>query len=507
MYQSCTIAKLYVLHPTGTFQELHASSRCLFFTDDGIFHIDYTQRERHGKEAVSVYEESTGRHVRDHWGRGDRAHYYTNMVHEYTAKTLTFPSDILRAFSGALFDNYESRTMFGLPWNDFDRAVLWYVDNEDGMVTPPLGAGVYPSWSWSSASGQKSFHAERPYGLAYWARVQSLDDVGFPVREIVVAKPDEDDLRMFSSMKELAQRDANYLQKARVIAGLAWHEGCVILPRSHEISTDCSRERYTERLGEKWTKYSAYWHAAFGRHNPRDLFSAAEIDLAEPDGRLLIHTQRARFALDGPKRIGGFYDVDSETCNTYYIRDTSGRLVGHLLLDAYQEYTSSDSEFLSLAVGDDRLMNYRAFFNEKAYWSNREYGCPCHRDAAPASSVSPGSRARVQHIDECCHHPDFTSQLPNQNELDDEDALGRYKAHYKLDWQAIWRHYAGVSYYDVEGSLMHRWHDVPVVHVMLVAPSTGRGRGTGVYQRLGLGVIYLRRWVEAGPVFGSVVLE
>ncbi|KAK7183199.1 hypothetical protein DPSP01_011424 [Paraphaeosphaeria sporulosa] len=487
-----------------TFQELHASSRCLFFTNEGVFHIDYTQRERHGAEPLSVYEESTGRHVRDYLGRGNRTHYYTNMVHEYTAKTLTFPSDILRAFSGALFDNYESRTVFGLPWADFDRAVLWYVDDEDGMVAPPPGAGVFPSWSWTSAPGQKAFHAERPYGLAYWARVQTLDDVGFPVREIVVARPDENDLRLFSSMKETAQRDAEYLQKARVIAGLAWHEGCVTSHRPREISADCTRERYTERLGDRWPDYSAYWRDAFGRHNPRDLFSAADIDLSERDGRLLLHTQKARFVLDGPRRIGGFYDGESETLNTYYIRNSSGRLVGHLLLDAYQAYIPSDADFLSLAAGTDLLLNYHAFFNENAYWSNADYGCPCHRFASNTSSVS---HRRVQHIAECRHHPSFTSPLPNQAELDAEHAQGTYKTHYELDMQAIWRHYAGVSYYGAGGGLMHHWHDVPVVHVMLVAPSTGQGKGTGAYQRLGLGVVYLKRWVEAGPVVGSVVLE
>ncbi|KAL5384836.1 hypothetical protein PMIN06_008209 [Paraphaeosphaeria minitans] len=94
-------------------------------------------------------------------------------------------------------------------------------------------------------------------------------------------------------------------------------------------------------------------------------------------------------------------------------------------------------------------MNHHAFFNEKAYWSSGEYGCPCHSSLARAS---PGYDARVQRISECrCRHPSFTCPLPDQAELDAEYAQGAYKAQYQLDMQATWRHYAGVSYYDAEG--------------------------------------------------------
>ncbi|KAF2450103.1 hypothetical protein P171DRAFT_517672 [Karstenula rhodostoma CBS 690.94] len=146
------------------------------------------------------------------------------------SKTLTFPSDILRASSGALFDIYESRTVFGLPWTDFDHAVLWYVDDENDM---------------------------EPF--AYWARVQTFDDVSLPIREMFVAESDKDDLQLSSSREDASERDENSMRKVRVILTLPWNQGCIISPPPHEISANCSRERYIERLAERRTNYCSHW--------------------------------------------------------------------------------------------------------------------------------------------------------------------------------------------------------------------------------------------------------
>ncbi|KAF2033155.1 hypothetical protein EK21DRAFT_86584 [Setomelanomma holmii] len=333
-----------------TFQEYQASSQCLFFTVEGVFYVDYMQQTS-SEDILMIYEESTGQGLVD-WGHAEKTKYYTRMVNNYTSKTLTFPGDALRAFSGALYDNYQSRTLFGLPWNDFDRAILWYVEGNLGMRSPPPEAGVYPSWSWIAASGRQAVYGGRIHGLAYWARVQISDDAAHPVHQVVIANPLEEDLQFFKSKID-DNNDNKDEQETRVIAGLAWNEGCLRSPSPDDVLIDCSHERY-----------SRY-----------------------------------------------------------------------------------------------------------------------------------GNRAR------------FSMTLPNQSVLDSDHQLDRSRHALKLDMQEIWRHHASVSYHDSEGQLMHAWDNVPKVHVMLIAPSFGKGKGTGVYQRLGLGVIYLKRWVEAQSKFESVVLE
>jgi hypothetical protein len=484
----------------------------LFFTEHGVSHIDYRLRERNHKEPMNIYEDSTGQYNRLGFGTGDRARYYADMVSVYTAKILTFPSDILRAFSGVLYGKYESRTVFGMPWTDFDRAVLWYVCIDGGMLSPPPEAGVYPSWSWISARGQKAFHTETSYGLAYWARVQIVGDVSFPDRRVVVAEPNEDDLLLFSR-----EGNENDTEKHLIIAGLAWDQGCIISPPPHEISVNCSRERYRERLAERWTNYSSYWQDSFGGYDPSNLFGATDIGLAKLDGRLLTYTQKASFAFDGSRPNGRndnmHYKVHRKHC-TYHIRSSRGRLVGRLLLDSYQYHVPPVSDiagdFLALAVGNDPLVNLKDAFDENTHWSNEDYGCPCHQhenNTGTAHSMSQSSNSDLQHIEECRSHPEFSMPLPNQDELDKYKRVMSRKFGYKVNLPGLWKHYSSVSYYDCESRLMHKWYEIPMVHVMLIAPSTGRGRGTGVYRRLGLGVIYLKRWVEAEPKFETVVLE
>jgi hypothetical protein len=42
---------------------------------------------------------------------------------------------------------------------------------------------------------------------------------------------------------------------------------------------------------------------------------------------------------------------------------------------------------------------------------------------------------------------------------------------------------------------------------MLVIPSPNHGEGSKIYQRLGIGRIYLKKWAEASPKFETIVLE
>jgi hypothetical protein len=73
--------------------------------------------------------------------------------------------------------------------------------------------------------------------------------------------------------------------------------------------------------------------------------------------------------------------------------------------------------------------------------------------------------------------------------------------------RAFLKHMADLSYLDVHGNPLHPVTVVHEINVMLIAPSRQGDHGRRVFERLGFGRVYLNRWVEASPVFETVVLE
>jgi len=65
---------------------------------------------------------------------------------------------------------------------------------------------------------------------------------------------------------------------------------------------------------------------------------------------------------------------------------------------------------------------------------------------------------------------------------------------------------ASLSYHGVDDELLHRRDHPPFLWVMLIAPREIEGVQSRVYERIAVGRIYLKRWVEASPVFEILVL-
>jgi hypothetical protein len=60
-----------------------------------------------------------------------------DMFCSYSERTLTYPVDVLRAFSGILTTLYGQRASFGMPWDIFSKALLWSAVSLD---REPLGS-------------------------------------------------------------------------------------------------------------------------------------------------------------------------------------------------------------------------------------------------------------------------------------------------------------------------------------------------------------------------------
>jgi hypothetical protein len=133
-----------------TYQERLFSQRCLFFTESQAYYAC-----SHGVEYEKV-----DRLLRAHWNaerfKGTSIprtfmEIYSKNVTDYTSRSLTSQSDIIRAFQGVLNDmsRLHNQTFHaGLPEGKFEESLMW---QRIGPSTVGDLLQVAPSWSWASA--------------------------------------------------------------------------------------------------------------------------------------------------------------------------------------------------------------------------------------------------------------------------------------------------------------------------------------------------------------------
>ncbi|KAF5001067.1 hypothetical protein FGRMN_1261 [Fusarium graminum] len=83
---------------------------------------------------------------------------YASMVRDYTRRTLSFESDIMKAFAGvegSLAETYDCPFIHGLPEKYIPLALMWNPTGDSNIRTegPPI-----PSWSWASLSASCDYY-------------------------------------------------------------------------------------------------------------------------------------------------------------------------------------------------------------------------------------------------------------------------------------------------------------------------------------------------------------
>lgn len=107
----------------------------------------------------------------------------------------------------------------------------------------------------------------------------------------------------------------------------------------------------------------------------------------------------------------------------------------------------------------------------------------------------------IGHNEECPNHADFSTPIEIPEHLAEWLGLGDHN--FK---RAMMEHIQHLNYPDTYKSLPNDLEGPPSINVMLIAPSVHGGGTTTIYERLGIGRIALKRWVEVSPVFETVVL-
>lgn len=229
---------------------------------------------------------------------------------------------------------------------------------------------------------------------------------------------------------------------------LVWHTGCVEIPFPIEPNLDSAT---FEALKKRWPAYQECWEDTFGQYRDTDFFLPQELETAaEDERRILARGQTARFQIEAP-------DGRINRLDTYWIISDNNELVGLVRVPNYYRIPKKgyQGEFMILSIGSSNGWN-----------------------------MDP---------DICVH--------------------GR---HNKQNIDKILEKLNGLIYYDAEGNicpypggvqpgLVGKILSVASLNVMLMER---KDEDFNITRRLGVGMIFLKRWTEAAHrEFKTVILE
>jgi hypothetical protein len=481
-----------------TYQEYLASSRLLFFTDYGLY-LDGREGFLEGiRGKLSLLTE--GPRIENDWRLG-RGMPITGLgvVVGFSERILAHRSDTLRAISGIFQALYKDRTYYGIPLNEFENGIGWELDDYS-KVRKPKAVSLFPTWSWASVSGKLRFYAtsgQRQCSLAYWGWAERSN------------KADSTSLQWLpfrdSSHQDVWTSNNTWMLSIKIAVALAWFHGCFQTEVPSVLLQDCPVKEWKSRLADKiLTDHDRpYLEETFQDDEQRQLFSKTDIKSLCAPGRLVANASKMTFEVDwnsvtlpGPD---GQYGI---------IRTNIGGYAGSILLDDPSTHTSrvqgkTTAEFIALSViaenGDyGSVCHYATYMTHVS--TGVIYGCPCSNGTA--YTIEP------THVAECHKNPAFNCAISEQERARYAvSSLTKDNRVADTHERARLYHLTAMSYVDDTGEFVNYGRSIPEIRVMMIAPGPSCSDKGKIYQRLGMGRIYLKRWLEASPVFDTVVLE
>lgn len=366
-----------------TYQEQEASSALLYFTDHGLFYLNKNLESQpvnaEGRTAEDVYE---------------APEHDLHFVTEYSRRKLTHASDRLRAVSGILQALYGERSHCGMPWDNFDVAILRY--DQYGTDCEEIETDMFPTWSWLACPAVVGFPLSDPlYGLACWG-------YGKNSTRSTSAASQWASISRVLSLEENVKESFNFYQDTQVGAALACLHGCIRAKIPRWLAIDCSRDDYVHRLARNWRKgNSKFWNELLEKHrdsNPFEAFDSQKVDNLD---RIITHTQKATFATDW-KIPCVARRTSSPTARGSVVRTRTGQIAGFVEIDrrVAVPVNYADISFIALSVTSDFELAPKFGSRDKNGLDiSKIYGCGCSQAMEPAPDLD--------HIPECPSHPEF----------------------------------------------------------------------------------------------------
>jgi hypothetical protein len=253
-----------------TYQESVASQALLYFTDSRI-HLEIGTGDRRSQYTEG---EASSRFVI--W-------YITRMlvIQEYTRRTLRYSEDILRAITGILTAVYGTRMSFGIPWDEFSRAMLWSTTEFHRQPRYSTDADIFRTWSWTSAN--VPIYLTHPYDqddtspftLAYWCRAVKDTDNGREVSWWKHIKTTKKWRSVGHTENSIDWKDGDILMSwssGATPLALAWANGCIRSETPGELAIDCVKFEYELRL-RRLQRRIPIWQDIFVTYQEMNLFN------------------------------------------------------------------------------------------------------------------------------------------------------------------------------------------------------------------------------------------
>jgi hypothetical protein len=518
-----------------TYQEMCLSRRMLLFTEHQVFfrcasHICYED------PSVGSY----GIHEWPIWsvptdiaygfrslGRFDAFHYFREGVQKYAMRCLSQQSDVYNAFLGVtkrLYPSNKDKITFGMPDADFDRALLW----EPVVRYRPRETGsdcVVPSWSWASHDGPLLFG-------------HGVDVAGSDLEYFVFDKCSN---RLRKIEKSICQVSSNWSQQPFTFGDLFedLFENQVVPRQSYMSLSRYSQKLDVEFSGKQQTNYT---HDIVSPFDPGFIDQASRIPGAlvfnAPVASFTLHDHTAlnnddqlfrRTTKDSEDvvltiinqhgRMAGFIRVDKRWAE-YYVQSTNGH--PESLPERLHKRISSKPHrvfnFVALSITRsptfDEMECYVEYQVSRNIISNRDLpgGCPT---GVPPHSLDNDSD------DEINDDKDADMSVGGEEvKLNHASGISRMEAWWNDP--APVRKIEGVGYvgdvaedvrfYTTEGKRILK---TPMVNVMLIEEQGGEAPDWQggciekplIYRRLGVGLIYLARWIDAEPQNRTIILQ
>jgi hypothetical protein len=440
-----------------TYQELLLSSRLLIFTEFGLCY-QYAYED----ELSSIFEFTPTTFTSlQHRGGDVDSRGIRSMIQEYTKRHLTNDTDTFRAISG-VFNYLGVVHQSGIPVEGFSTNILWQPSSwQQGSRThDSSGTVFFPSWSWGSVIGPVRFdftnrhHYDAP--VAAWAHF-SEGEGSFnllPLRN------------QYQGLHDLAHQEGMFSLEC---SDLAHKEGMLSPDGLHDL-----RSRQCEKCCVECRRYNTsgrytYPQMCAERRVSTLLkkYSDEDINVAKVPGHLLLLTQTARL------RLEYLHSNGEGSAKNFFLWDENAQWLGALQLSEYhakpviqvlKDFPTTFFDIAAISISDGHRVSrlLYGFYEAFKYPTLRGTEPLCSEDKYSLFCGSSGS-------------------VP--------------------DWGRFFQEVKHESYYPFHHIRRPELYHYPVLNVMLLG---WRGK---IAHRIGLGQVWVKRWVQSNPKSRAIVLE
>ncbi|KAF2819184.1 HET-domain-containing protein [Ophiobolus disseminans] len=240
-----------------TYQEAVCARRLLHFTDTRAYYECQTS---------TCYEDmyNTNTEINEFSAYGLRLQdedsgfaAFQRHLANYTARKLSFSSDIYNAFIGIanlLYkSNYNESFFYGLPKKDFDRALCWYAwDGKKSIQQSETSTHTCPSWSWSSAMVQGE-------------QVRYQDTVFYGTLTLWSTKVEDEETWEVLNVHPDTKVDKDW----EIYMAIAAREGCIRSSPMADLSKNMDHLSLRESFHTRYPDYHTFCTKALSSSNPQ----------------------------------------------------------------------------------------------------------------------------------------------------------------------------------------------------------------------------------------------